>query len=110
MSVDLKIGTDSKSLVLRNDTDTRKVDGTGLWHHVCLGAGMIVILFIIFGSVVAGIVLERFVAATAPLGYQDEDGFHFGSERVGAMKNRRTRKSNSVRPQVRLQPGLPVAH
>ena len=71
---------------------------------------MMIILFIIFGSVLAGIALERFLAATAPLGYQDERGFHFGTEQAGTMKNRRIRKSQSVRPQLRMQPSLPVGH
>jgi hypothetical protein len=34
----------------------------------------------IFALVAGGVTLELFTVARAPLGYQDERGFHFGSE------------------------------
>ncbi len=34
----------------------------------------------ILALVAGGVTLELFAAARAPLGYQDERGFHFGSE------------------------------
>jgi len=71
---------------------------------------MMVILLTIFGSVVAGILIERFVAVTAPLGYEDELGFHIGAERAGTKKIRRAGKSRMVRPGIRMQTGLPVGH
>lgn len=71
---------------------------------------MITTLFIVFGSVVAGVVIERFVAATAPLGYEDEDGFHLGPGRTGSVKARKARRFKSVRPDVRMHAGVPVGH
>ncbi len=38
-------------------------------------------VFIIVGLVAAGLMVELFAAATAPLGYQDENGFHLGCDR-----------------------------
>ncbi len=35
-------------------------------------------VLIVIGLVAAGLVVEAYAAATAPLGYQDEAGFHFG--------------------------------
>jgi hypothetical protein len=37
--------------------------------------------FIVAGLVGAGLVIGLIVTATAPVGYQDETGFHFGQER-----------------------------
>jgi len=34
----------------------------------------------IFALVAGGVTLELFTVARAPLGYQDEHGFHFGKE------------------------------
>ena len=34
----------------------------------------------IFALVAGGVTLELFTVARAPLGYQDERGFHFGAE------------------------------
>jgi hypothetical protein len=34
----------------------------------------------IFALVAGGVTLELFTVARAPLGYQDERGFHFGNE------------------------------
>jgi hypothetical protein len=45
---------------------------------------MMAILNISLALIAAGLVVELFAAATAPLGYQDEDGFHLGSEKAGA--------------------------
>jgi len=45
---------------------------------------MMAILNISLALVAAGLVVELFAAATAPLGYQDENGFHLGSEKAGA--------------------------
>ncbi len=35
-------------------------------------------VLIVIGLVAAGLVMEAYAATTAPLGYQDESGFHFG--------------------------------
>jgi len=45
---------------------------------------MMAILNITMALVAAGLVVELFAAATAPLGYQDEKGFHLGPEKTGA--------------------------
>jgi len=34
----------------------------------------------IFALVAGGVTLELFTVARAPIGYQDEHGFHFGNE------------------------------
>jgi hypothetical protein len=50
-------------------------------------------LLILFAALLAGgFFVEVFSAATAPLGYQDEKGFHFGPEQftetnAGGMQN-----------------------
>jgi len=40
---------------------------------------VIAILNISLALIAAGLVVELFAAATAPMGYQDEDGFHLDS-------------------------------
>lgn len=45
---------------------------------------MMAILNITLALIAAGLVVELFAAATAPLGYQDENGFHVGSEKTGS--------------------------
>ncbi len=45
---------------------------------------MMAILNIILALIAAGVVVELFAAATAPMGYQDESGFHLGPEKTGA--------------------------
>jgi hypothetical protein len=41
---------------------------------------MLIAGFIITGFVVTGVVLGKVIAKSAPVGYQDEKGFHFGTE------------------------------
>src|SRR5262245_7619830 len=43
-------------------------------------AAMMAILHIGLALVAAGLVVELFAAATAPLGFQDDGGFHLGQE------------------------------
>ena len=43
------------------------------------------ILNIVLALIAGGLVVELFAAATAPMGYQDENGFHLGSEKSGAV-------------------------
>jgi len=43
---------------------------------------MMIAALIIVGFVVAGVVLGLFAAASAPVGFQDEKGFHFGPEQT----------------------------
>jgi hypothetical protein len=46
-----------------------------------LSGSMMAILHITMALVAAGLVVELFAAATAPLGFQDEGGFHLGQDR-----------------------------
>lgn len=41
---------------------------------------MMAVLHILMVLIAAGLVVELFAAATAPIGCQDEKGFHLGSE------------------------------
>ena len=41
---------------------------------------MLIAGLIIAGFAVAGVVLGTVIAKTAPVGYQDEKGFHFGAQ------------------------------
>ena len=43
-------------------------------------AGMMTFLLILLALTSAGLITELLAAAAAPLGYQDESGFHFGCE------------------------------
>src|SRR6185436_2729430 len=45
-----------------------------------LQTAMMAILHIALALVAAGLVVELFAAATAPLGFQDDGGFHLGQE------------------------------
>lgn len=47
-------------------------------HHDCLMAGMITVSCIFFAFIAAGFFMEMTTVASAPLGYQDAGGFHFG--------------------------------
>jgi hypothetical protein len=46
---------------------------------------MIAVL-ILSGLVVGGLILGLFATANAPVGYQDEAGFHYGPEEVTSEK------------------------
>jgi hypothetical protein len=41
---------------------------------------MMIAAIVLLGFALAGLVVGLMVAATAPVGYQDEKGFHFGPE------------------------------
>jgi hypothetical protein len=43
---------------------------------------MMTVALIILGFVAAGVVLGLYAVASAPVGYQDEKGFHFGPEQT----------------------------
>jgi hypothetical protein len=47
---------------------------------------MMTTMFILSGLVAVGLIIELVAAARAPLGYQDENGFHFGPERPCGTK------------------------
>ena len=50
------------------------------WHSECLCLFMMDVALSIFALVAGGVTLELFTVARAPVGYQDERGFHFGKE------------------------------
>ena len=56
------------------------------WHRGCSRGAMMAMLHIVLALIAAGLVVELFAAATAPLGYQDEKGFHLGSEKSDAKE------------------------
>jgi len=43
---------------------------------------MMTVLLIVAALLAGGLFIELVSAATAPIGYQDEKGFHFGSDRA----------------------------
>jgi len=45
---------------------------------------MMALLHITLALIAAAVIVELFAAATAPLGYQDEHGFHLGSKKSGS--------------------------
>jgi hypothetical protein len=54
----------------------KKRDGTTFANHF----SMMDVALSIFALVAGGVTLELFTVARAPMGYQDESGFHFGNE------------------------------
>lgn len=48
------------------------------WYRGCLIGRMMTVFCIALAIVAAGLLTEMFATATAPFGYQDESGFHFG--------------------------------
>jgi hypothetical protein len=59
---------------------THLTDLTHPWHLQCFATAMMDVALSILALVAGGVTLELFAAARAPLGYQDDRGFHFGSE------------------------------
>ena len=51
------------------------------WHRGCSKGDMLDVALSVLALVLGGLTLELFAAAKAPLGYQDERGFHFGVEK-----------------------------
>jgi hypothetical protein len=45
---------------------------------------MMTVICIAFALLAAGLFTEMIAASSAPLGYQDETGFHFGRENLAA--------------------------
>lgn len=56
------------------------------WHLQCFAIIMMDVALSILALVAGGVTLELFAAARAPLGYQDERGFHFGTESRAAAE------------------------
>ena len=43
---------------------------------------MMIVALVILGFALAGVVLGLFAVTAAPVGYQDEKGFHFGPDKA----------------------------
>jgi hypothetical protein len=43
---------------------------------------MMIVALIVVGLAAAGVIMGLFAATAAPVGYQDEKGFHFGPDKV----------------------------
>ena len=65
------------------------------WHRDCSVAAMMAILNITLALIAAGLVVELFAAATAPMGYQDDNGFHVGPEKIASND-----EAHSGKPQL----------
>ncbi len=50
------------------------------WHRGCCRAAVIDVALGVLALLAGGVSLELYAAARAPLGYQDEEGFHLGTE------------------------------
>jgi len=63
------------------ENERKDANGTGgKWHYPCSGSNMMDVALSIFALVAGGVTVELIAAARAPLGYQDERGFHLGVE------------------------------
>lgn len=62
------------------------------------------ILLIVAGLLVAGLVIGFFATATAPVGYEDEKGFHFGSETSQGVTTRALPAFSEVAEAAQLTP------
>ena len=51
-----------------------------VWHHACSENGMMTTMLIVAALLAAGFFVEVIAATSAPVGYQDETGFHYGPE------------------------------
>ncbi len=58
-----------------------------------------IVALIIVGFVALGVVIGFFATATAPVGYQDEVGFHFGPE-LGARREKSSRDITAAEPRL----------
>src|SRR5687768_6002792 len=50
------------------------------WHFDCLFHRMLAILLTTLGVCAVALLAEWLACASAPVGYQDDDGFHFGTK------------------------------
>jgi hypothetical protein len=61
-------------------------------------------LIIAIGFVLVGLIIGLFATATAPMGYEDENGFHFGQEKGGSKVSREPAPLRHVPGAARLTP------
>ena len=62
------------------------------------------IALIAIGLVAAGLIFGLFATATAPVGYEDESGFHFGLEKGGSKPRREHQPMRQVSGRAQLTP------
>jgi hypothetical protein len=52
----------------------------------------------------AGLIIGLFATATAPVGYEDENGFHFGQQQGGSIASRDSVPMRQVPGAAQLSP------
>ena len=62
------------------------------------------IALIVIGFVASGLIFGLFATATAPMGYEDESGFHFGPEKSGSKTRRAHQPEREVAGHAHLSP------
>lgn len=62
------------------------------------------ILIIATGLTVTGLIVGLFATATAPVGYEDESGFHFGSESGHRVPSRKQTPARQLHGTAELSP------
>jgi hypothetical protein len=62
------------------------------------------VVIIAIGFVLAGLIIGLFATATAPVGYEDENGFHFGQQQGGSMVSRDSAPVRHVPGAAQLSP------
>ena len=62
------------------------------------------VVIIAMGFVLAGLIIGLFATATAPVGYEDENGFHFGQQQGGSRMSRDSAPMHQMPGAARLSP------
>jgi hypothetical protein len=62
------------------------------------------VVIIAIGFVLAGLIICLFATATAPVGYEDQNGFHFGQQHGGSMVSRDSAPLRQVPSASQLSP------
>lgn len=62
------------------------------------------VTLIVIGFIAAGLIIGLFATATAPVGYEDENGFHFGPEKGASLANRNQSPQRQLSGAPRLTP------
>ena len=62
------------------------------------------VALIMVGVVTSGLIIGLFATATAPVGYEDESGFHFGPQQGASRPNRKRTPMGDVPSAARLAP------
>ena len=62
------------------------------------------ILIIATGFTVTGLIIGLFATATAPVGYEDESGFHFGNENGQSVPSRKQAPAQQLHGTAEFSP------